>query len=54
MTANASPRADIYSRVTDKIVADLEQTLAERQVELAKAIERIKEMEKLAAGGARG
>ena len=24
MTANASPRADIYSRVTDKIVADLE------------------------------
>jgi valyl-tRNA synthetase len=41
-------------RAPAKIVADLEQTLAERQVELAKAIERIKEMEKLAAGGARG
>jgi antirestriction protein ArdC len=25
MTANAAPRADIYSRVTDKIIADLEQ-----------------------------
>jgi antirestriction protein ArdC len=25
MTANAAPRADIYSRVTDKIVADLER-----------------------------
>jgi valyl-tRNA synthetase len=39
-------------RAPAKIVADLEQTLAERIVELEKVIERVKEMEQL-DGGAR-
>ncbi|MGB6544776.1 MAG: valine--tRNA ligase [Candidatus Acidiferrales bacterium] len=42
--------ATFRERAPGKIVADLEQTLAERQVELEKTIERIKEMERLGGG----
>jgi valyl-tRNA synthetase len=41
-------------RAPAKIVADLEQTLGERAVELEKLVERVKEMEKLAGGSASG
>jgi valyl-tRNA synthetase len=44
--------ATFRERAPAKIVADLEQTLAERQVELGKLAERFAEMEKLASGGA--
>jgi valyl-tRNA synthetase len=41
-------------RAPAKVVADLEQTLADRKVELEKLAERVKEMEKLAGGSASG
>jgi valyl-tRNA synthetase len=44
--------ATFRERAPAKIVADLEQTLAEREVELGKLAERFAEMEKLASGGA--
>jgi valyl-tRNA synthetase len=44
--------AAFRERAPAEIVAQMEQTLAERQVELGKLVERSAEMEKLAGGHA--